>query len=46
MKIYTRTGDAGQTSLVGGKRVSKSSVRLESYGTVDELNSQIGRAHV
>lgn len=42
MKIYTRTGDAGQTSLVGGKRVSKSSVRLDSYGTVDELNSQLG----
>ncbi|MDE5625131.1 MAG: cob(I)yrinic acid a,c-diamide adenosyltransferase [Muribaculaceae bacterium] len=42
MKIYTRTGDAGQTSLVGGKRVSKSSVRLESYGTVDELNSHLG----
>ncbi len=42
MKIYTRTGDAGQTSLVGGKRVSKSSTRLESYGTVDELNSHLG----
>lgn len=42
MKIYTRTGDMGSTSLVGGKRVSKDSVRLESYGTVDELNSFIG----
>lgn len=42
MKIYTRTGDAGQTSLVGGKRVAKSSARLESYGTVDELNSHLG----
>ncbi len=42
MKIYTRTGDAGTTSLVGGKRVSKASVRLEAYGTVDELNSHLG----
>lgn len=42
MKIYTRTGDLGTTSLVGGKRVSKSSVRLEAYGTVDELNSFLG----
>lgn len=42
MKIYTKTGDAGQTSLVGGKRVSKSNLRLEAYGTVDELNSYIG----
>ena len=41
-KVYTRRGDKGQTSLVGGKRVSKSSVRLESYGTVDELSSNIG----
>lgn len=42
MKIYTRTGDAGTTSLVGGKRVSKASERLNAYGTVDELNSAIG----
>ena len=42
MKIYTRTGDAGLTSLVGGKRVPKTSARLEAYGTVDELNSHIG----
>lgn len=42
MKIYTRTGDQGQTSLVGGQRVSKACTRLESYGTVDELCSQIG----
>lgn len=42
MKIYTKTGDCGQTSLVGGQRVSKTCARLESYGTVDELNSQIG----
>jgi len=40
--VYTRTGDAGQTSLVGGKRVPKSSLRIESYGTIDELNSQLG----
>lgn len=42
MKIYTRTGDQGQTSLVGGQRVSKTCTRLESYGTVDELCSHIG----
>ena len=42
MPIYTRTGDAGTTSLVGGKRVSKASVRLEAYGTIDELNSHLG----
>lgn len=42
MKIYTKTGDRGQTSLVGGQRVSKCCDRLESYGTVDELNSQLG----
>lgn len=43
MKIYTRTGDAGTTSLVEGKRVSKASTRLDAYGTVDELNSFIGQ---
>lgn len=41
-KVYTRTGDAGTTSLVGGVRISKADVRLEAYGTVDELNSQMG----
>lgn len=40
--LYTRTGDLGKTSLVGGQRVSKASARLEAYGTVDELNSWIG----
>ncbi|MCM1066175.1 MAG: cob(I)yrinic acid a,c-diamide adenosyltransferase [Muribaculaceae bacterium] len=40
--VYTRTGDAGSTSLVGGTRVSKTSARLEAYGTVDEANSWIG----
>ena len=42
MNIYTRTGDQGQTSLVGGQRVSKTCARLESYGTIDELCSHIG----
>lgn len=40
--VYTRTGDRGTTSLVGGTRVPKTHVRLEAYGTVDELNSQLG----
>lgn len=40
--VYTRTGDKGKTSLVGGERVSKTHVRLEAYGTVDELNSHLG----
>ncbi len=42
MKIYTRTGDKGQTSLLNGKRVAKDSLRIETYGTIDELNSHIG----
>ncbi|OLD67325.1 MAG: ATP:cob(I)alamin adenosyltransferase [Ignavibacteria bacterium 13_1_40CM_2_61_4] len=42
--MYTRTGDKGETSLYSGKRVGKESVRVEAYGTVDELNSQIGAA--
>ena len=41
-KVYTRKGDQGMTSLVGGKRVSKSNVRIEAYGTVDELSAHIG----
>lgn len=41
-KIYTKTGDKGSTSLIGGVRVSKSHIRIESYGTVDELNSFLG----
>lgn len=42
MKIYTKTGDTGTTALFGGTRVSKDHIRIESYGTVDELNSYIG----
>ena len=42
MKIYTKTGDKGTTSLVGGNRVPKTHVRLEAYGTVDELNANLG----
>ena len=42
MKIYTKTGDKGETSLFGGKRVPKDSLRIEAYGTVDELNSILG----
>jgi cob(I)alamin adenosyltransferase len=43
-RVYTRTGDKGMTALVGGKRVPKDSPRVESYGTIDELNSVIGLA--
>jgi cob(I)alamin adenosyltransferase len=42
MKIYTKTGDAGKTSLIGGTKVFKNDPRIEAYGTVDELNSYIG----
>ncbi len=42
MKIYTKTGDKGSTSLLGGKKVLKSHLRIEAYGTVDELNSYMG----
>lgn len=42
MKIYTKTGDEGKTSLIGGTKVSKSHRRIEAYGTIDELNSFIG----
>lgn len=44
MKIYTKKGDSGETSLFGGQRVSKSAERIEAYGTVDELNSFVGLA--
>lgn len=44
MKIYTKTGDKGTTALFGGKRVEKDNLRIESYGTVDELNALIGTA--
>lgn len=42
MKIYTRTGDSGETSLISGQRVAKSDARIEAYGTVDELNACLG----
>lgn len=42
MKIYTKTGDQGTTSLLGGTRVSKANLRIDAYGTVDELNAYIG----
>lgn len=42
MKVYTKKGDSGTTQLIGGTRVVKSSIRIESYGTVDELNSYLG----
>lgn len=42
MKIYTKTGDRGDTSLLGGQRVPKDALRIEAYGTVDELNSVLG----
>lgn len=45
-KVYTRTGDKGETALVGGKRVPKDSLRIEAYGTIDELNSVVGLARV
>src|SRR5437899_11776081 len=45
-RIYTRTGDKGETALVGGKRVPKDSPRIEAYGTIDELNSIVGLTRV
>jgi cob(I)alamin adenosyltransferase len=45
-KVYTRTGDRGETALVGGKRVPKDSLRIEAYGAIDELNSIVGLARV
>ena len=42
MKIYTKTGDQGITSLLGGVRVPKSDLRIDAYGTIDELNSYVG----
>jgi len=45
LKIYTKTGDKGTTSLIGGTRVLKSNLRIEAYGTLDELNSHIGLCH-
>ena len=44
MKIYTKTGDRGQTGLLGGARAAKDDPRIEAYGTVDELNSTLGVA--
>jgi len=45
-KVYTRTGDRGETALVGGKRVAKDSPRVDAYGVIDELNSVVGLARV
>lgn len=45
-RVYTRKGDAGQTRLVGGQKVSKTDARIEAYGTVDELNANVGAALV
>jgi cob(I)alamin adenosyltransferase len=45
-KIYTKTGDGGQTAIIGGKRVSKSDARLCAYGTIDELNAHLGICRV
>ena len=45
-KVYTRTGDRGETALVGGHRVPKDSLRIEAYGSIDELNSIVGLARV
>ena len=45
-RVYTRTGDKGETALVGGKRVAKDSPRIDAYGTIDELNSIVGLARV
>jgi len=42
MKIYTKTGDKGTTALYGGTRVAKHNIRIEAYGTADELNSYLG----
>src|ERR1043166_9433840 len=42
LKIYTKTGDGGKTSLIGGTKIPKSHLRIDAYGTVDELNSWIG----
>ena len=42
MKVYTKSGDLGETSLLGGTRISKAELQIESYGTVDELNSYVG----
>lgn len=44
MRIYTRTGDTGETGLIGGQRVPKDDVRVEAYGTIDELNAALGLA--
>ncbi len=45
-RVYTRGGDGGETSLVGGQRIAKDSIRIESYGTVDELNAVLGLVRV
>ena len=43
IRVYTKTGDAGETRLVGGQMVPKDEIRIESYGTIDDLNSWLGK---
>lgn len=46
MKIYTKSGDAGMTSIIGGQRLAKSASRVRAYGSVDEINSWVGTCRI